>query len=123
VICGSEPATADRYHQQRSELETVSRIVSDCGATLRIVKTITSAQELSFSSTCALPLVALGKRAASDDPVLEVIRILRRKGFTVICYENGLFSYLLREADTVLCTTFPARHPRQPGNISGSVDL
>jgi Sigma-54 interaction domain len=75
--------------------QLISRVVSECGARPRWVEDFLALQHVESSCVSNLALVALGACPSPGDPSLETIQSLTRKGFKVICYENGAESWSL----------------------------
>ena len=79
----------------RSLLELITRRCAECGASPHWVESLSAVQEVECSPYRSIALVALGKCPSPDDLGLEVIRTLKRKGFKIICYEDGAHSWPL----------------------------
>jgi two-component system, NtrC family, response regulator PilR len=60
--------------------------------TIYDISSSSNAEDLDFSSMPSVALVALGSNASAGDPSLTVIGALKRKGCTVITYEDRIFS-------------------------------
>ncbi len=72
-----------------SRLQDVSSIIAACGTHLRYNEEISALPQVEGSYAWALAVVALGTCPSPGDLDLEAIRSLKRKGFRVICYEDG----------------------------------
>jgi DNA-binding NtrC family response regulator len=83
------------WDAQQSRLQFTSRIVSECGARPRWVDALSAMSQVAFSGDCSLAVVALGACSSPGALCLEGIRSLKRKGFKIICYEEGVQSWPL----------------------------
>jgi two-component system nitrogen regulation response regulator GlnG len=77
-------------------LQRVHRIISASGARPCYIESVSVLSQVERSQHCHLAVVALGAYPTSDDLGLEAVRSLRRKGFQVICHEEGVQSWPLR---------------------------
>jgi transcriptional regulator with GAF, ATPase, and Fis domain len=75
--------------------QLISHVVSECGSRARWVEDVLVIQQVEFSCASNLAIVALGACPSPGDPCLEAIQSLKRKGFKVICYEDGAESWSL----------------------------
>jgi transcriptional regulator with GAF, ATPase, and Fis domain len=75
--------------------QLISHIVSECGARPRWVNDFLAIQQVESFCVSNLAIVALGACPSPGDPCLEAIQSLKRKGFKVICYEDGAESWSL----------------------------
>ena len=89
------PWTVLLWDPQPARLQFVSSIITACGTHLRYNEEIAALPQVEGSYAWALAVVALGTRPAPGDLDLEAIRSLKRKGFRVICYEDGAPSWPL----------------------------
>jgi DNA-binding NtrC family response regulator len=89
------PWTVLLWDPRPSRLQCVSRIIAACGARLRYNEEVSALPQVEGSYAWALAVVALGTRPSPGDLDLEAIRSLKRKGFRVICYEDGAPSWPL----------------------------
>ncbi len=78
-----------------SRLQSVSRVVATCGAQTCRLDRFSAVEQAKSSPRCPVALVALGARQPPEPHALEVIRELKRKGFRIICYEDGMESWTL----------------------------
>jgi hypothetical protein len=83
------------WDHQRTRLQLITRLISQCEARSHWVESLSAIQEIEFSLTCSIALVALGARPSPADLGLEVIRTLKQKGFKIICYEDGAHGWTL----------------------------
>src|SRR5262245_40407723 len=83
------------WDAQQSRLQFISRIVSECGARPCWVDGLSAISQVEFSGDCSLAVVALGACPSPGALCLEGIRSLKRKGFKIICYEEGVQSWPL----------------------------
>jgi transcriptional regulator with GAF, ATPase, and Fis domain len=83
------------WDHQRSRLDLVKRLVSECGAHVRWIEHWSAIQDTEFSLACSVALVALGAPSSPTDLGLEVIRTLKQKGFKIICYEDDAHAWPL----------------------------
>jgi transcriptional regulator with GAF, ATPase, and Fis domain len=83
------------WDHQRSRLQLITRLVSECKARPCWVQSLSAIQEVEFSAYCGIALVALGRCPSPDDLGLEVIRTLKQKGFKIVCYEDGAHAWPL----------------------------
>jgi hypothetical protein len=92
----SEPEwTVLMWDGRQSRLQLINRIACECGAQPRWVEGLPAIPQVEFSRRCNLAVVALGSCPSPGDPCLEGIRSLKRKGFRIICYEEGVQSWPL----------------------------
>ena len=89
------PWTVLLWDPRPSRLQYVSSIIAACGTHLRYNEEISALPQVEGSSAWALAVVALGTYPSPGDLDLEAIRRLKRKGFRVICYEDGAPSWPL----------------------------
>ena len=75
---------------QSSRLQLVSRVISDCGAFSRPFSGLAQFVPEEATDTCTLAVVALESKPAPGHPSLEVLRALKRGGFNIVAYEDGL---------------------------------
>jgi transcriptional regulator with GAF, ATPase, and Fis domain len=83
------------WDHQRSRFHLVERLVSECGAQANRVESLSVIQDTEFSLACTIALVGLGARPSADNLSLEVIRTLKKKGFKILCYEDGAHAWPL----------------------------
>lgn len=83
------------WDHQRSRLQLITRLVSECGARPRWVESFSAIQDAEFYLGCSIALVGLGARPSPADLSLEVIRTLKQKEFKIICYADGARSWPL----------------------------
>ena len=96
VLKPSDPSlTVIVWDHQRSRLQLITRLVSECGARGHWVENFSAIQDTQLSLACSIALVALGARPSPADLGLEVIRTLKQKGFKIICYEDGAHAWPL----------------------------
>jgi hypothetical protein len=69
--------------------QLISRVVSEYGARPRWVNDFFAIQQVESSRVSHLAIVDLGECPSPGAPCLEAIKSLTRKGFKVICYEDG----------------------------------
>jgi transcriptional regulator with PAS, ATPase and Fis domain len=87
--------TVIAWDARRSRHHLISHVVSACGARPRWVENVPALQQVELSQRCHLAVVALGSYPSSDNLGLEIVRSLKRKGFKVVCYEEGAQSWSL----------------------------
>src|SRR5215813_12303793 len=75
--------------------QLISRVVSECGASPRWVNDFFAIPQIESSGVCNLAMVGLGACPSPGDHSLETIHSLKRKGFNIICYEDGTRSWSL----------------------------
>jgi transcriptional regulator with GAF, ATPase, and Fis domain len=96
VLKPSDPSlTVIVWDHQRSRLQLITRLVSECGARAHWVENFSAIQDTEVSLACSIALVAVGARPSPNDLGLEVIRTLKQKGFKIICYEDGAHAWPL----------------------------
>jgi transcriptional regulator with GAF, ATPase, and Fis domain len=96
VLKPSDPSlTVIVWDHQRSRLQLITRLVSECGARAHWVENFSTIEETELSLACSIALVAVGARPSPDDLGLEVSRTLKQKGFKIICYEDGAHAWPL----------------------------
>jgi transcriptional regulator with GAF, ATPase, and Fis domain len=83
------------WDHQRARRQRITRLISECEASPRWVESLSAIQEVERSLYSSIALVALGACPSPDDLGLEVIRTLKRKGFKIICYEDGAHAWPL----------------------------
>jgi transcriptional regulator with GAF, ATPase, and Fis domain len=83
------------WDHRPSRLQLIRRIVAQCGALPRRVEEASAFQEVECASNCNLAVIALGMCPSPVNLNLESISTLKRKGFRIICYENGVQSWPL----------------------------
>lgn len=83
------------WDDKRTRHQLITRLISECEARCHWVARLSAIQEIEFSPTCSIALVALGARPSPAEPGLEVIRALKQKGFKIICYEDGAHGWSL----------------------------
>jgi transcriptional regulator with GAF, ATPase, and Fis domain len=83
------------WDHQRSRLQLITRLVSECGARAHWVENFSAIQDTELALACSIALVAVGARPSPDDLGLEVVRTLKQKGFKIICYEDGAYAWPL----------------------------
>jgi hypothetical protein len=83
------------WDTRASRLQRVDRVISACGARPRYIEMISALSQVERSQHSHVAVVALGEPPSSDDLGLEAIYSLRRKGFQVICHEEGVQSWPL----------------------------
>jgi transcriptional regulator with PAS, ATPase and Fis domain len=81
--------------RQYSRHPLISGTVSSCGARPYWVESYSTIAELNLSIRCSVALVALEDWPSSESLSLRVVRILKEKGFKVVCYENDVVSWPL----------------------------
>lgn len=77
------------WEHQSSRLKNVERVVSACGASPFLIEGLTAIDNLQFSPSCCLAIVALETCPIEDTLGLHVIRRLKNLGFSVISHEQG----------------------------------
>jgi transcriptional regulator with GAF, ATPase, and Fis domain len=96
VLKPSDPSlTVIVWDHQRSRLQLITRLVSECEARPRWVESLSAIQEVECSLYSSIALVALGTRPNPDHLGLEVTRTLKQKGFKIVCYEDGAHTWPL----------------------------
>jgi len=89
------PCTVLLWDPRPSRLQLISRLVLDCGARPHCIEEPEAVAPGECSRCCTLAVVALGTSLSPGALALECIRSLKRKGFRVICYEDGAQSWPL----------------------------
>ena len=91
--CPTNPSDPERtvivWDPERSRATAIGRVVSGCGARPRWLESATSIQDVEFSPRSSVALVALGPPPAPGSLSLEVIRIVKQRGFKILCYAAG----------------------------------
>jgi two-component system response regulator PilR (NtrC family) len=85
------------WEHQSSRLKLIEHIVSKCRARPLLLEGITSIDNLQFSSSCCLAIVALETCPIEDTLGLNIIRRLKEHGFFVISHEQDADSWILSE--------------------------
>lgn len=99
----SDPTwTVIMWDARVSRHQAMSRVVSECGARPHWLGDLLAIQQVEFSCSCNLAVVALGACQSPGDISLQVIRSLQQKGFRVISYEEGAQSWPLGKRCHVL---------------------
>jgi transcriptional regulator with PAS, ATPase and Fis domain len=83
------------WDQQLPRLSSIARAVETCEAYPNPVEGYADIIETKFSPGRSVALVALGEQPSPVSQSLDVIRILKQKGFKVVCYENNVCSWPL----------------------------
>ncbi len=84
------PASVGLLCESRAaRLETVSRVVEECGARLYDAGSFAAAEEERHSGGGTI-LVALDECPEAGTPLAGQIGSLRRAGFVVVCYGDGV---------------------------------
>jgi transcriptional regulator with PAS, ATPase and Fis domain len=86
--CGST-CVALVCERQPSRLQTVCRVVAECGARLSSAENFPEIEE-SKTPASRIILVALDECPEAGTPVLSHIRAIKQQGLTVICYGDGV---------------------------------
>jgi two-component system, NtrC family, response regulator AtoC len=68
--------------------EAINNAVSNCGARPLWLKDHASVEKAECSSNCSVALIAAEDGPYPEEPVLGLVRRLKQKGFTVICYRE-----------------------------------
>ncbi|HVF50285.1 MAG TPA: sigma-54 dependent transcriptional regulator [Pyrinomonadaceae bacterium] len=66
--------------------QLLKRIIESCAAAPVWVHDYAAAGSVALAADCSVALIALDECPASDAPVLDVIRTLKRRGFRVLCF-------------------------------------
>lgn len=83
------------WDRGRSHLHLITRLCAECAASAHCIESLSAAQEVECSPYRSIAIVGLGKCPSPDDLGLEIIRTLKRKGFKIICYEDGAHTWPL----------------------------
>lgn len=83
------------WDEQRSRLQSIKRIIEECGARACIIEDLKALEKVRLSAACNIALVALGHVPSPEITSLQVIRALKQKGFIVISHEEEAESWLL----------------------------
>jgi transcriptional regulator with GAF, ATPase, and Fis domain len=87
--------TVIMWNPQRSCPQLIARIVLECGAQPCWIEEVSAVQQVEFSPRCDLAIVALEACPSPGDLGFEGIRSLKRKGFRIISYAEGIQSWPL----------------------------
>jgi transcriptional regulator with GAF, ATPase, and Fis domain len=82
--------------------DAVHNAVSNCGARPLWLKDRASAEKAERSPDCSVALIAAEDGPYPEEPVLGLVRRLKQKGFTVICYREHAGTLPLGRQCTVL---------------------
>jgi transcriptional regulator with GAF, ATPase, and Fis domain len=85
------------WEHQSSRLKLIERVVSACGASPLLIEGLAAIDNLQFSPSCCLAIVALETCPTEDSLGLDVIRRLKNLGFFVTSHEQGADSWTLGE--------------------------
>ncbi|MEQ1545844.1 sigma-54 dependent transcriptional regulator [Methyloglobulus sp.] len=83
------------WEHQSPRLKNIRRVLSACGARTFLIDGLTAFDNLEFSHTCWLAIVALETCPTEDTLALNVIRRLKSLGFSVIAHEQGIDTWPL----------------------------
>ncbi|HEX8774559.1 MAG TPA: sigma-54 dependent transcriptional regulator [Pyrinomonadaceae bacterium] len=83
------------WDEQRSRLQSINRIIEECGARACIIEDLNALEKVKLSAACNIALVALGHVPSPEITSLRVIRSLKQKGFSVISHEEEAESWPL----------------------------
>ncbi|HEX9146495.1 MAG TPA: sigma 54-interacting transcriptional regulator [Candidatus Binatia bacterium] len=83
------------WDQHPFRLQTIQRIVFECGARPRAIDGLSAIDDIAPSLNCTVALVAIGGRPSAADVALNAIRALRQKGFKIISCADGVQSWPL----------------------------
>jgi hypothetical protein len=92
--CNPQPIVVI-WDQHLPRLSSIARAVYTCEAYPNPVEGYPDIIETKFSTGCSVALVALGEYPSDESRSLEVVRILKQKGFKVVCYDNNVRSWPL----------------------------
>ena len=74
-------------------LHLTSRLIKSCGANAQEIRADSQVSRVVYSTRQSVALVALGDSQLQANDSLKVIRPLKFKGFKVISYAPGVFSW------------------------------
>ena len=74
------------WDQGGAHLQTINRVLAECGARAHWAEDLSAAQEIKCSSYGKLALINLGSSPSIGDRHFEDARELHQRGFKVICY-------------------------------------
>src|SRR5215211_6109558 len=74
-------------------LNLIFQLVKSCGASAQEIHEDLQVSRLLYSTRQSVALVALGDSQLQENDSLKVIRLLKLKGFKVISYAPGIFSW------------------------------
>lgn len=80
---------------ETSRAAAVGRVLSECGARPRWLESAASVQQVECSPRCSVVLVALDSGLTPESLHLEIIRILKQKGFTIVAYAEHCHAWAL----------------------------
>jgi two-component system response regulator PilR (NtrC family) len=78
------------WESQRSCLDEIARIVSECDAEALAVHNTSVVKDIEASSFCSIAIVGLGENLSPDDPSFQVLRLWKEKGFRTISYGKDI---------------------------------
>jgi transcriptional regulator with GAF, ATPase, and Fis domain len=92
--CNPQPIVVI-WDQHLPRLTSIARAVHTCEAYPNPVEGYPDIEAIKLSTRCNVALVALGEYPSHENRSLEVVRILKQKGFKIICYEDNVKSWPL----------------------------
>src|SRR5262245_27290497 len=96
------PWTVRIWEPRPSRLPLISRIISECGARAHYIENVSAISQVELSHRSTLAVVALGACPSPGDVTFVAIASVRRKGFRIICHEDGTQSWSLGQRCQIL---------------------
>jgi hypothetical protein len=87
--CNAQPIVVI-WDQHLPRLSSIAHAVHTCEAYPKTVEEYPDIITIKLSTRCSVALVALGEYPSHESRSLEVVRILKQKGFKIVCYEDNV---------------------------------